>query len=62
MKQMRAWIILIVVLLMAVVPMAAQADDRGAVQRTVEDNWVEAVPTPWFCLQPPLSSVCFPPW
>lgn len=62
MKTLRAWILLVMVLLVGLVPIAASADDRGAVQQTVDDNWVEGVPTPWFCLWPPLSGICVPPW
>jgi ABC-type sugar transport system substrate-binding protein len=62
MKTMRAWMMLIAALVLALAPLAAQADDRGVVQQTVEDNWVEEVPTPWVCLFPPFSGICFPPW
>lgn len=62
MKTMRAWTLMVLVLILALAPMMAQADDRGAVQQTVEDNWVDEVPTPWFCLFPPFSAICVPPW
>lgn len=62
MKTMRAWIMLVLVLVVGLAPIAASADDRGAVQTAVEDNWVEGVPTPWFCLFPPFSAICVPPW
>lgn len=62
MKTLRAWLLMVFVLVVAMTPIAATADDRGAVQQTVEDNWVEGVPTPWFCLFPPVGFICVPPW
>lgn len=63
MSRRKAWMLIAAALLMALMPLAAAADDdRGAVQTTVEDNWPDEVPTPWFCLIHHPVSVCFPPW
>lgn len=62
MKTIRAWMLLALVVLAAMMPIAANADDRGVAQQTVEDNWVDEVPTPWFCVIEHPVGVCFPPW
>lgn len=62
MRTLRTWTLMVLVVLAAMMPIAATADDRGVVQQTVEDNWVEEIPDPWFCLFPPVGFICVPPW
>ena len=60
MKIVRAWMVLVLILLVGLLPIAAGAHE-SATQETIEENWVEGVPTPWFCLMPPVAWVCVPP-
>ena len=62
MRTLRAWMLCIVVLVIAMAPVAVAADDRHPVRAAVEDNWVEPLPDPWFCLFPPVGWICFPPF
>lgn len=59
-RRLIAAVVLVIVGLVPVVGGTVLADDSGHTVEPALEPMEQA--TPWFCVTPPLSWVCIPPW